>query len=50
MTSRYPAIAPAILDLFAIRGAAAVDVPVLQPADPSPTPRVAPSSHVPSPS
>jgi ATP phosphoribosyltransferase regulatory subunit len=34
MTSRYPAIAPAILELFAARGAATVDVPVLQPADP----------------
>jgi len=34
MTSRYPAIAPAILDLFASRGANTVDVPVLQPADP----------------
>lgn len=34
MTSRYPAIAPAILELFASRGANAVDVPVLQPADP----------------
>jgi ATP phosphoribosyltransferase regulatory subunit len=34
MTSRYPAIAPDILALFAARGANAVDVPVLQPADP----------------
>jgi ATP phosphoribosyltransferase regulatory subunit len=34
MTSRYPAIAPDILALFATRGAPAVDVPVLQPADP----------------
>jgi len=34
MTSRYPAIAPDILALFAARGTNAVDVPVLQPADP----------------
>ncbi|MBL8580155.1 MAG: ATP phosphoribosyltransferase regulatory subunit [Mesorhizobium sp.] len=34
MTSRYPAIAPDILALFAARNAATVDVPVLQPADP----------------
>ena len=34
MTSRYPSIAPDILALFASRGAATVDVPVLQPADP----------------
>lgn len=34
MTSRYPSIAPAILELFAARGTNAVDVPVLQPADP----------------
>lgn len=34
MTSRYPSIAPDILALFAARGAPAVDVPVLQPADP----------------
>ena len=34
MTSRYPAIAPDILALFASRGAATVDVPVIQPADP----------------
>ncbi len=34
MTSRYPAIAPGILALFAARGAPTVDVPVLQPADP----------------
>jgi ATP phosphoribosyltransferase regulatory subunit len=34
VTSRYPAIAPEILALFASRGAAAVDVPILQPADP----------------
>jgi ATP phosphoribosyltransferase regulatory subunit len=34
MTSRYPSIAPAILDLFASREANPVDVPILQPADP----------------
>jgi ATP phosphoribosyltransferase regulatory subunit len=34
VTSRYPAIAPDILSLFAARGAPVVDVPVLQPADP----------------
>jgi ATP phosphoribosyltransferase regulatory subunit len=34
VTSRYPAIAPDILALFAARGAPTVDVPVLQPADP----------------
>src|SRR6187431_1853490 len=34
MTSRYPAIAPDILALFASRGAATVDVPVIQPAEP----------------
>jgi len=34
VTSRYPAIAPDILALFASRGAPTVDVPVLQPADP----------------
>src|SRR3954471_10538288 len=34
MTSRYPAIAPDILRLFAARGADPVDVPVIQPADP----------------
>ncbi|RLP23007.1 ATP phosphoribosyltransferase regulatory subunit [Mesorhizobium sp. YM1C-6-2] len=34
MTSRYPSIAPDILALFAARGTNAVDVPVLQPADP----------------
>ena len=34
MTSRYPAIAADILTLFAARGADAVDVPVIQPADP----------------
>ena len=34
MTSRYPSIAPDILALFAARGAATVDVPVIQPADP----------------
>lgn len=34
MTSRYPAIAPDILSLFAARNAATVDVAVLQPADP----------------
>ena len=34
MTSRYPAIAGDILALFAARGAEAVDVPVIQPADP----------------
>lgn len=34
MTSRYPAIAPDIVRLFAERGADAVDVPVIQPADP----------------
>jgi ATP phosphoribosyltransferase regulatory subunit len=34
MTSRYPSIAPDILKLFAARGADAVDVPVIQPADP----------------
>ena len=34
MTSRYPAIAPDILKLFAARGAETVDVPVIQPADP----------------
>ena len=34
MTSRYPAFAPDILRLFAARGADAVDVPVIQPADP----------------
>ncbi|WAX94963.1 ATP phosphoribosyltransferase regulatory subunit [Aminobacter sp. NyZ550] len=34
MNARYPAIASDILKLFAARGADAVDVPVLQPADP----------------
>src|SRR5690606_31187759 len=34
MTTRYPAIAPDILGLFAARNAATVDVPILQPADP----------------
>ncbi|WP_269932058.1 ATP phosphoribosyltransferase regulatory subunit [Aminobacter sp. HY435] len=34
MNTRYPAIASDILKLFAARGADAVDVPVLQPADP----------------
>lgn len=34
MNARFPAIAPDILKLFAARGADAVDVPVLQPADP----------------
>ena len=34
MTSRYPSIAPDILALFAARGAAPVEVAVLQPADP----------------
>src|SRR5690606_40214552 len=34
LTSRYPSIAPDILALFAARGTNAVDVPVLQPADP----------------
>ena len=34
MTSRYPAIAPDILALFASRSAPTVEVPVLQPADP----------------
>ena len=34
MTSRYPEIALAIQALFAERGAGAVDVPVIQPADP----------------
>jgi ATP phosphoribosyltransferase regulatory subunit len=34
MTSRYPAIAPDILKFYAERGAEAVDVPVIQPADP----------------
>jgi ATP phosphoribosyltransferase regulatory subunit len=34
MNSRYPAIAPDILKLFAARGADSVDIPVIQPADP----------------
>ncbi|KQZ15715.1 ATP phosphoribosyltransferase regulatory subunit [Mesorhizobium sp. Root554] len=34
MTARRPAISDAIEALFAMRGAALVDVPVLQPADP----------------
>ncbi|BCH34575.1 ATP phosphoribosyltransferase regulatory subunit [Mesorhizobium sp. L-8-10] len=34
MTPRYPAFAPDIQKLFAERGAVAVDVPVIQPADP----------------
>lgn len=34
MTSRYPVFAPDIQKLFAARGAVAVDVPVIQPADP----------------
>jgi len=34
VNSRYPAIAPDILRLFAVREADLVDIPVIQPADP----------------
>jgi ATP phosphoribosyltransferase regulatory subunit len=32
--TRFPALAPSILALFAARGAGAIEVPMLQPADP----------------